>query len=79
MTRPRVRRVQGEFLHAGDTIVDPVDGCTIHLIETLVEYPGQSRGGHLRRAHGDHWDATIADKHLYRRAAHPAIDLPLAA
>ncbi len=78
MTRPRKRRVQGEFLHVGDTIVDPVDGCTVHQITALDEYPGQSRGGHLRRAHGDHWDATIADSHLYS-LARVGVDLPLAA
>lgn len=77
MTRVRVRRVQGEFLHPGDTIVDPVDGCTVHLIETLTEYPGRGYGDHLRRAHGDHWNATIADHHLYSLAR--AINLPLAA
>lgn len=49
--------------------VPAVDGCTAHHIDRLEEYPGRGFGDHLRRAHGDHWDATIADHHLYRRAA----------
>lgn len=72
MTRPRIRRVQGEHLHVGDTIIDPVDGCTVHVIKRLEEYPGRGFGDHLRRARGardDTWGATIADHHLYRRAA----------
>lgn len=78
MIRLRVRRVQGEFLHVGDSIVDPVDGCTVHEITTLVEYPGLGAGDHLRRAHGDHWDATIADHHLYRRTRDGVAGLPIA-
>lgn len=70
-------RVEGSTLHVGDTIVDPVDGCTLHLIESLTEYPGRGVGDHLRRAHGGHWGATIADHHLYQLAH--ATDLPLAA
>ncbi|GAA2623951.1 hypothetical protein GCM10010399_64120 [Dactylosporangium fulvum] len=66
-------RVEGATLHVGDSIVDPVDGVTIHRIDSLTEYPGRCCGDHLRRAHGDHWDATIADSHLYQlvRAAQP--------
>jgi hypothetical protein len=80
MIRLRVRRVQGEFLHLGDTIVDPVDGCTVHVIAALVEYPGRGLGDHLRRAHGDHWDATIADHHLYQLArVGQSTELPTAA
>jgi hypothetical protein len=70
-----VTRVLGETLHVGDVIVDPVDGCTVHEITALDEYPGRCCGDHLRRAHGDHWDATIADHHLYlldERAELPA-------
>ncbi|MER7280562.1 hypothetical protein ABT369_39595 [Dactylosporangium sp. NPDC000244] len=59
-------RVLGSALHVGDRIVDPVDGCTVHEILALDEYPGLWRGGHLRRAHGDHWGATIADSHTYQ-------------
>lgn len=70
--------VFGETLHAGDTIVDPVDGVTVHRIDALDEYPGRGFGDHLRRAHGDHWNATIADHHLYQLARAGA-DLPLAA
>lgn len=60
--------VLGETLHVGDCIVDPIDGCTVHRIDTIGEYPGRCVGGHLRRAHGDHWDATISDKHTYQLA-----------
>lgn len=61
--------VLGEALHVGDTIVDPVDGVTAHKILSLVEYPGRCCGDHLRRAHGDGWHATLADRHLYQLAA----------
>ncbi|GAA2347494.1 hypothetical protein [Dactylosporangium salmoneum] len=66
-------RVLGAALHVGDRIVDPVDGCTVHEITALVEYPGGWRGDHLRRAHGDDWHATVADHHLYDliAAQHP--------
>jgi hypothetical protein len=73
-----VTSVEGATLHVGDTIVDPVDGCTLHLIESLTEYPGRGYGDHLRRAHGDHWNATIADTHMYS-LARVSVDLPLAA
>ena len=58
--------VLGATLHVGDVIIDPVDGCTTHVIDRFEEYPGRCIGGHLRRAHGDHWDATISDKHTYQ-------------
>jgi hypothetical protein len=61
-----VTPVLGVTLHAGDVIVDPVDGVTIHEITAIGEYPGRCCGDHMRRAHGDHWDATIADHHMYQ-------------
>jgi hypothetical protein len=67
--------VLGAALHVGDVIVDPVDGCTVHEIIALDEYPGRCCGDHLRRAHGYHWNATIADSHTYQldeRAGLPA-------
>lgn len=56
----------GATLHVGDVIVDPVDGCTVHEITALNEYPGLWRGDHLRRAHGKDWHATVADHHTYQ-------------
>jgi hypothetical protein len=63
-----VTPVLGETLHVGDCIVDPIDGCTTHVINRFEEYPGRCVGGHLRRAHGQRWDATISDKHTYKLA-----------
>jgi hypothetical protein len=69
MADPVGLHVQGEHLHVGDTIVDPVDGCTVRHIEHLDGYPGAYWGDGLRRAHGAGWGVTIVDHHLYRRAA----------
>lgn len=65
---PETATVEGVDLHEGDTIVDPVDGETLHLIVVLVEY-GPFFGDHARRAHGHGWHATILDHHHYRRIA----------
>lgn len=78
MIRPHKRRVQGEFLHDGDTIIDPVDGCTVRAIEHLDGYPGTYWGDGMRRAHGVGWGVTIVDHHLYS-LARAGIDVPLAA
>jgi hypothetical protein len=56
----------GATLHVGDVIVDPVDGATVHEITGLTEYPGRCCGDHMRRAHGEHWHATVADSHTYQ-------------
>ena len=75
MTRPRIRRVQGEFLHPGDTIVLAVTGA--HTIATLDVY-AKTRGDGMRHAHcTDGTCCTVLDHRLYRRAR--AIDLPFAA
>lgn len=65
--------VEGADLHVGDTIIDPVDGATVHLIADLTEHPDY-RGDHARRAHetvdwraDGGWGATILDHHTYHR------------
>ena len=59
--------VAGEDLHVGDTILDPVDGRTQHLITDLAEH-WHFIGDHARRAHdGTGWGATICDHHTYQR------------
>lgn len=62
--------VDGSDLHVGDTILDPVDGRTVHVITELNEYRGRFCGDHARRAHdGTGWGATICDHHRYQRVA----------
>jgi hypothetical protein len=75
MTRARVRRVQGEFLHEGDTIVLAVTGA--HTISKLERHK-DTRGDGMRHAHcTDGTCCTLLDHHMYVLA--PAVDLPLAA
>ncbi len=67
MTRPRIRRVQGAHLNAGDTIVLAVTGP--HTIGHLDRY-ADTRGDGMRHAHcTDGTCCTLLDSHLYVRAA----------
>ncbi len=61
--------VEGVELHEGDLIVDPIDGRTVHRIDTFTgwRYVGRDGDDHARRAHGTAWAATIADHHHYHR------------
>jgi hypothetical protein len=62
--------VDGVDLHVGDVLLDPVTGP--HLIVDLVEYPGLCFvGDHARVAHGDGWQATVLDHHLYMAEVTP--------
>lgn len=75
VTRPCVRRVQGEFLHEGDTIVLAVTGA--HTIVALNRHK-DTRGDGMRHARcTDGTCYTLLDHHMYVLA--PAIELPLAA
>ncbi len=76
MTRPRKRRVQGEFLHVGDTIVLAVTGA--HTIDKLTRHK-DTRGDGMQHAHCTEGTGyTLLDHHLYS-LARAGVDLPLAA
>lgn len=82
MIRARIRRFQGESLHAGDTYVDVITGP--HTIDHFDVYParfvGDTASECCRVARcTDGTCERVRDHGWYRRAAHPAINLPLAA
>lgn len=72
MTRPRIRRIEGAALHAGDTYVDVITGP--HTIESFTVYPGRFTGDTAdeccRVAHcTDGTCERVRDHGKYRRAA----------